>query len=48
MSTPAAEAMVRRDIQQRIALAIDYACLCGAGVSAEPTGIINTFYFIPE
>jgi HK97 family phage major capsid protein len=42
MSNPAAEGMVRRDIQTRIALAIDLACLRGGGVSNEPTGVGNT------
>lgn len=42
MSNPSAEAMVRRDIQNRIALAIDLACLTGSGVANEPIGIANT------
>jgi len=42
LATPSAEAMVRRDIAQALALAIDYAALRGSGTSNEPTGIANT------
>jgi len=42
LASPSAEAMVRRDIAQAIALAIDLAALRGSGVGAEPLGIANT------
>jgi HK97 family phage major capsid protein len=39
MSNPDAEAMVRRDIAQVIALKIDLAALAGVGTATEPRGI---------
>ncbi|MCK5237502.1 MAG: phage major capsid protein [Deltaproteobacteria bacterium] len=41
MSTPSAEAMVRRDIAQSLALAIDLAALRGTGTAGQPSGIAN-------
>jgi HK97 family phage major capsid protein len=42
LANPSVEAMVRRDIGQSIALAIDLACLRGTGVDGEPIGIAYT------
>jgi len=42
LSNPSAEAMVRRDIAQALALAIDLAALRGSGTGGQPTGIANT------
>ena len=41
-STPAVEALVRDDLTQALALAIDKGALEGAGSSGQPTGILNT------
>lgn len=41
-SNPSVEAMVRRDIAQALALAIDLAALRGTGVETQPLGIANT------
>ncbi len=42
LSDPSGEAMVRRDLAQVIALAIDLAALRGTGSSTQPLGIVNT------
>ena len=42
LSNPSAEAMVRRDVAQSLALAIDLAALRGTGSGSQPTGIANT------
>ena len=42
LSDPSGEAMVRRDLAQVIALAIDLAALRGTGSSSQPLGIVNT------
>jgi len=41
-TTPAIEQLVREDLLQTSALAIDQAALFGTGSSNQPTGIINT------
>ena len=41
-STPAVEALVRDDLTQALALAIDKGALEGSGSSGQPTGILNT------
>lgn len=41
-STPAIEALIRDDLTQALALAIDKAGLEGSGASGQPTGILNT------
>lgn len=41
-STPAIEALVRDDLTQALALAIDKGALEGSGSSGQPTGILNT------
>lgn len=41
-STPAIEQLVRDDLTQALALAIDKAALEGSGSSGNPTGILNT------
>jgi len=41
-SSPAAEAMIRRDIAQSLSLALDLAALRGSGTSNQPLGIVNT------
>lgn len=41
-STPAVEALVRDDLTQALALAIDKGALEGTGSSGQPTGILNT------
>lgn len=41
-STPAIEALVRDDLTQALALAIDKGALEGSGLSGQPTGILNT------
>lgn len=41
-STPAIEALVRDDLTQALALAIDKGALEGSGASGQPTGILNT------
>jgi len=41
-STPAIEALVRDDLTQALALAIDKGSLEGTGLSGQPTGILNT------
>jgi len=42
LSNPSGEAMVRRDLAQVIALAIDLAALRGSGSANQPMGIANT------
>jgi len=42
LSNPSAEAMVRRDIVNALALEIDRAALRGSGIGSEPKGIKNT------
>ena len=42
LSNPSAEAMVRRDVAQALALAIDLAALRGTGSGSQPIGIANT------
>ena len=41
-STPSVEALVRDDLTQALALAIDKGALEGSGLSGQPTGILNT------
>lgn len=41
-STPAIESLIRDDLTQGLALAIDKAGLEGSGASGQPTGILNT------
>ena len=41
-STPSVEALVRDDLTQALALAIDKGALEGTGLSGQPTGILNT------
>lgn len=41
-STPAVEALVRDDLTQALALAIDKGALEGSGASGQPTGILST------
>lgn len=41
-STPAVEALVRDDLTQALALAIDKGALEGSGALGQPTGILNT------
>ena len=41
-STPAIEQLVRDDLTQALALAIDKGALEGSGSSGQPTGILNT------
>lgn len=41
-STPAIEQLVRDDLTQALALAIDKAALEGTGASGQPTGILST------
>lgn len=41
-STPAIEALVRDDLTQALALAIDKGALEGSGASGQPYGILNT------
>ena len=41
-STPAIEGIVRDDLTQAIALAIDTGALQGSGSSGQPTGVLNT------
>jgi HK97 family phage major capsid protein len=41
-STPSIEALVRDDLTQALALAIDKGALEGSGASGQPTGILNT------
>ena len=41
-STPAIEALVRDDLTQALALALDKGALEGSGSSGQPTGILNT------
>jgi HK97 family phage major capsid protein/HK97 family phage prohead protease len=41
-STPAVEALVRDDLTQALALAIDKGALEGSGSSGQPTGVLNT------
>jgi HK97 family phage major capsid protein/HK97 family phage prohead protease len=41
-STPSIEALVRDDLTQALALAIDKGALEGTGLSGQPTGILNT------
>lgn len=41
-STPAIEQLVRDDLTQALALAIDKGALEGSGASGQPTGILNT------
>lgn len=41
-ATPAVEALVRDDLTQALALAIDKGALEGSGSSGQPTGILNT------
>lgn len=41
-STPAVEALVRDDLTQALALAIDKGALEGTGLSGQPTGILST------
>lgn len=41
-STPSVEALVRDDLTQALALAIDKGALEGSGSSGQPTGILNT------
>lgn len=40
-STPDIEMLVRSDLVQQIALAIDLAAISGTGASGQPTGILN-------
>ncbi len=40
-STPDIEMLVRDDLAQVLALAIDLACISGTGASGQPTGILN-------
>lgn len=42
LSNPSVEVMVRRDIVQALALAVDLAALRGSGAGDEPQGIANT------
>lgn len=42
LSNPSIEAIVRRDMAQALALAIDLAALRGSGTSNQPKGIANT------
>jgi HK97 family phage major capsid protein len=42
LSNPSIETIVRRDIAQTLALAIDLACLRGSGTAGQPRGIANT------
>jgi HK97 family phage major capsid protein len=41
-STPSIEQLVRDDLTQALALAIDKAALEGTGLSGQPTGILST------
>ena len=41
-STPSVEALVRDDLTQALALAIDKGALEGTGLSGQPTGILST------
>lgn len=41
-STPAIEALIRDDLAQALALAIDKGALEGSGSSGQPTGVLNT------
>ena len=41
-STPAIEALVRDDLTQALALAIDKGALEGTGLSGQPTGLLST------
>jgi HK97 family phage major capsid protein/HK97 family phage prohead protease len=41
-STPAIEALIRDDLTQALALAIDKGALEGSGSSGQPTGVLNT------
>lgn len=41
-SNPAIESLILSDLEMQVALAIDLACLRGAGSSSEPLGIANT------
>lgn len=42
LSVPSAEALVRNDLAQTLAEALDLAALRGTGVSGQPLGIVNT------
>jgi HK97 family phage major capsid protein len=42
MSLPAAEAVVRQDLAEQLALAVDLAALRGTGADNQPLGIANT------
>ena len=41
-ATPDLEQLVRNDLTQQVAAAIDLACISGTGSSNQPTGILNT------
>lgn len=41
-STPAIEAMLRRELMESVALAVDKAAINGSGVGNEPLGVMNT------
>jgi len=41
-ATPDLEQLVRNDLTQQLAAAIDLACINGSGSSNQPTGILNT------
>ena len=41
-ATPDLENLVRNDLTQQVAAAIDLACIAGSGSSNQPTGILNT------
>ena len=41
-STPDIEELVRNDLTQNLAAAIDLACIAGSGSSNQPTGILST------
>jgi len=41
-STPDIELLVRNDLTQNLAAAIDLACIAGSGSSNQPTGILST------
>ncbi len=40
-ATPDLENLVRRDLTQQLAAAIDQACISGTGSSNQPTGLLN-------
>lgn len=41
-STPSAEALVRSDLAETVALAVDTAGISGTGASGQPTGLLQT------